>query len=75
MDLYGRSDGQEPHQGPPFDRIQLVDILKDLNGTVTDAKTVPVVLCTDCAEVADQHVPEEKLLSKDRLTRLKNSQS
>lgn len=74
MDLYGRSDGQEPHKAPLQDQIQLVDILKDLNATVADAKTVQVVLCTDCAEVADQHIPEEKLIV-DRLSRLKNSQS
>ncbi len=70
MDLYGRSDGR----GPIYDQIQLVDTFKDLNATVSDVKTVQVVLCTDCAEVANQQIPEEKLLL-DRLTRLKISQS
>lgn len=71
IDLYGRSDGQDPHRGPFYEQIQLVDVLKDLNVTASDAKTVQVNLCTDCAEVADRHVPEEKLLF-DELTRLKD---
>jgi hypothetical protein len=71
IDLYGRSDGQEPHQDPVYERIQLVDVLKDLNVTASDPKTIQVVLCTDCAEVADRHIPDEKLLF-DELTRLKN---
>jgi len=65
IDHYGRSDGKECIPDPAHNRFQPEDCL-----TAKFTKKVQLVLCSDCAEVADKIVPEENR-QEDLYKRLK----